>query len=193
MADQNNARSERLLKWLQDAYAMEQEAETMMKAMASRIQNYPHLAARVAQHVQETQGQAASLRQCIEALGGSVPTAKGLFASMTAALHAAGTSLMEDEVVKSVGLSFGFENTEIATYRALVIAAERAAAPDIAAVCGQILQEDRHGALAGRPPGRPGRCVPQSRRNAGRASQALTPKPAQPAIGETPCSFITRS
>ncbi|HID9472812.1 TPA: ferritin-like domain-containing protein [Stenotrophomonas maltophilia] len=142
MADQNNARSERLLKWLQDAYAMEQEAETMMKAMASRIQNYPHLAARIAQHVQETQGQAASLRQCIEALGGSVPTAKGLFASMTAALHAAGTSLMEDEMVKSVGLSFGFENTEIATYRALVIAAERAAAPDIAAVCGQILQEE---------------------------------------------------
>ncbi len=34
MADQNTARSERLLKWLQDAYAMEQEAETMMKAMA---------------------------------------------------------------------------------------------------------------------------------------------------------------
>jgi len=65
MADQNTARSERLLKWLQDAYAMEQEAET-----------------------------------------------------------------------------FGFENTEIATYRALVIAAERAGAPDIAAVCGQILQEE---------------------------------------------------
>ncbi len=55
MADQNTVRSERLLKWLQDAYAMEQEAETMMKAMASRIQNYPHLAARIGQHVQETQ------------------------------------------------------------------------------------------------------------------------------------------
>jgi len=102
MADQNTARSERLLKWLQDAYAMEQEAETMMKAMASRIENYPQLAARISQHVQETQGQSASLRQCIEALGGS----------------------------------------EIATYRALVIAAERAGAPDIAAVCGQILQEE---------------------------------------------------
>lgn len=142
MADQNTVRSERLLKWLQDAYAMEQEAETMMKAMASRIQNYPHLAARIGQHVLETQQQAASLRECIEALGGSVPTAKGLFASMTAAIHAAGNTLMEDEVVKSIGISFGFENTEIASYRALVIAAERAAAPDIAAVCGQILQEE---------------------------------------------------
>lgn len=142
MAHRNSVRSERLLKWLQDAYAMEQEAETMMKAMASRIENYPHLAARIGQHVQETQQQAGSLRECIEALGGSVPTAKGLFASMTAAIHAAGNSLMEDEVVKSIGISFGFENTEIATYRALVIAAERAGAHDIAAVCGQILQEE---------------------------------------------------
>ena len=141
MADHNDTRRERLLKWLQDAYAMEQEAETMMKAMASRIENYPQLAARIGQHVQETQA-GRFLRECIEALGGSVPTAKGLFASMTAAIHAAGNTLMEDEVVKSVGLSFGFENTEIATYRALVIAAERAGAPDIAAVCGQILQEE---------------------------------------------------
>ena len=56
MADQNTARSERLLKWLQDAYAMEQEAETMMKAMASRIENYPQLAARISQHVRRRRG-----------------------------------------------------------------------------------------------------------------------------------------
>lgn len=142
MTDKNSTRTERLLKWLQDAHAMEQEAETMMKAMASRIENYPELAARIGQHVQETQQQAASLRKCVESLGGSVPTTKGLFASMTAAIHAAGNSMMEDEVVKGIGLSFGFENTEIATYRALVIAAERAGATDIAAVCGQILQEE---------------------------------------------------
>lgn len=142
MSEKHSARTERLLKWLQDAYAMEQEAGTMMKAMASRIQNYPQLAARVAQHARETQQQADSLRECIHSLGGSVPTAKGLFASLTAAMHAAGNSLMEDEVIKGIGLSFGFENTEIATYRALVVAAERAGATDIAAVCSQILQEE---------------------------------------------------
>lgn len=43
MADRNNALIERLLKWLQDAYAMEQDAESLMKAMASRIENHPHL------------------------------------------------------------------------------------------------------------------------------------------------------
>lgn len=78
IADRNNALIERLLKWLQDAYAMEQDAETMMKAMASRIENYPHVTERIGQHVQEIQGQAASLREFIEAFGGSVPTANGL-------------------------------------------------------------------------------------------------------------------
>lgn len=142
MSGKHDSRSQRLLKWLQDAYAMEQEAETMMKAMASRIENYPELAARISQHVDETQQQAESLRQCIESLGGSVPTAKGLFGSLTAVMHAAGNSMMEDEVIKGLGLSYGFEHTEIATYRALVIAAERAGATDIAAVCEQILQEE---------------------------------------------------
>jgi len=147
MSTKHDIRTARLLKWLQDAYAMEQEAETMMKAMASRIENYPALAARIAQHVQETRNQAQTLRECIHALGGSVPTAKGLVASVGAALHAAGNSMMEDEVVKGIGLSFGFENTEIATYRALILAAERAGATDIAAVCAQILQEEQ--AMAG--------------------------------------------
>jgi ferritin-like metal-binding protein YciE len=35
-------REERLVKWLQDD-TMEQEAETMMSAMAGRIQHYPDL------------------------------------------------------------------------------------------------------------------------------------------------------
>jgi len=142
MTQKHDKRSDRLLKWLQDAYAMEQEAETMMKAMAMRIEHYPDLAARIRQHVEETQQQSESLKGCIESLGGSVPTAKGIFGSLAAMVHAAGNSMMEDEVVKGIGLSFGFENTEIATYRALILAAERAGATDIAAVCEQILQEE---------------------------------------------------
>src|SRR5690606_35350564 len=67
---------ERLRMWLQDAYAMEQEAETMLKAMAGRIEHYPELKARIEAHVDETVQQAAHLRTCIEQLGGSVPVAR---------------------------------------------------------------------------------------------------------------------
>ena len=194
MSEKHSARTERLLKWLQDAYAMEQEAGTMMKAMASRIQNYPQLAARVAQHARETQQQADSLRECIHSLGGSVPTAKGLFASLTAAMHAAGNSLMEDEVIKGIGLSFGFENTEIATYRALVVAAERAGAPTSPRSARRSCRK--------RSPWRAGwrttRTVWSAHSSIANKPPAPNPSadPAPPAIaspGGSSCSFTTRN
>ena len=39
--------NENLLAWLKDAHAMEQQAEHMLKAQASRIDHYPELKARL--------------------------------------------------------------------------------------------------------------------------------------------------
>jgi ferritin-like metal-binding protein YciE len=134
---------ERLVDWLQDAYAMEQEAETMMKAMASRIEHYPALRGRIEQHVEETRSQAAQLAGCLEQLGASVPTAKGTIAKGMAAMHAAGNAMMKDEVAKGVGISYAFEHMEIATYRSLVIAARRAGEAQVAATCEAILAQEQ--------------------------------------------------
>jgi Uncharacterized protein conserved in bacteria len=40
--------------WLRDAHAMEKQAESMLESMASRIENYPDLRARIEQHSNET-------------------------------------------------------------------------------------------------------------------------------------------
>ena len=40
--------------WLRDAHAMEKQAESMLESMASRIDNYPELRARIEQHLSET-------------------------------------------------------------------------------------------------------------------------------------------
>ncbi|HYG05436.1 MAG TPA: ferritin-like domain-containing protein [Stenotrophomonas sp.] len=133
---------ERLLQWLQDAYAMEQEAETLLTAMGGRLEHYGELRARIEQHVGETKAQAEKLKRCIEHLGGSTPAVKGMIATMMAGMHAAGNAMMSDEVAKGVGISYAFEHMEIATYRALVIAAQEAGRDDIADICGEILQEE---------------------------------------------------
>ncbi len=39
--------------WLRDAHAMEKQAESMLESMASRIDNYPELRARIEQHLSE--------------------------------------------------------------------------------------------------------------------------------------------
>ena len=43
-----------------DAHAAEEQAETMLKGMASRIRNYPELKTRIEQHITESQRQALS-------------------------------------------------------------------------------------------------------------------------------------
>ncbi|WP_019397314.1 ferritin-like domain-containing protein [Pseudoxanthomonas sp. GW2] len=134
--------TERLLKWLQDAYTMEQEAETMLKAMAGRLEHYPELRGRIEAHVAETRQQSERLETCIRGLDGSIPVARGMLADAMAAMHAAGNSMMSDEVAKGLGISYAFEHMEIASYRALVIAAREAGREDVAAVCAQILQEE---------------------------------------------------
>ncbi|VEA60916.1 YciE [Salmonella enterica subsp. salamae] len=40
--------------WLRDAHAMEKQAESMLESMASRIENYPDIKARIEQHISET-------------------------------------------------------------------------------------------------------------------------------------------
>lgn len=150
---------ERLLKWLQDAYAMEQEAETMLKAMAGRLKHYPELETRIEEHIAETQRQAEDVRGCIERLDGSIPAAKSAAATVMASVQALGNAMMSDEVVKGVGICYGFEHMEAVSYRALAIAAEAAGEPDIGDVCKRIEQQevamaewllDHHGAIVQR-------------------------------------------
>lgn len=134
--------NERLKKWLEDAYAMEQEAETMLKAMGGRIEHYPQLKARIEQHVGETQQQMSRLEQCLQQVGGSKPNAKAALGSVMAAVHAMGNAMMDDEVAKGVGIAYAFEQMEIASYRAVLIAAERAGNTAVAGICKEILAEE---------------------------------------------------
>src|SRR3954469_14789788 len=70
--------TENLLDWLRDAHAMEEQAEHMLRAQIGRIEHYPVVKARIEQHLQETLGQQALLRERIEALGGSTSAMKDL-------------------------------------------------------------------------------------------------------------------
>jgi ferritin-like metal-binding protein YciE len=41
------ASQDRIEQWLRDAHAMEEQAETMLTAQASRLENYPDLRRRI--------------------------------------------------------------------------------------------------------------------------------------------------
>ncbi|MGQ4878744.1 ferritin-like domain-containing protein [Billgrantia sp. LNSP4103-1] len=128
--------------WLRDAHAMEKQAEKMLEAQANRLEHYPQLKARIEQHLTETRDQAEKIEQCISLLGTDLSTIKDLGAQMTAFGQALGGMMSGDEVVKGGLASYAFEHFEIASYKALIQAAEKAGKPEIARICEGILREE---------------------------------------------------
>ena len=133
---------ERLMEWLRDVHAVEEQAETMLKGMASRIQNYPDLKARIEQHIEETKRQAELVRGCIERRGGNTSTLKDTAGKMLAMGQAMSGMFVGDEVMKGSIASYAFEAMEIASYNILIEAATAVGDTETADVCTQILVEE---------------------------------------------------
>jgi len=131
-----------LVTWLRDAHAMEEQAEAMLAAQAERIDNYPDLAQRIRQHHEETRGQAQRLRECLEGMGEGTSMVKDAGAKLMASAQAIGGAFAGDEVMKGSLASYTFEQMEIASYTALIAAAEHLGETKVAQVCQQNLQEE---------------------------------------------------
>src|SRR5918998_1082082 len=116
---------ERLMEWLRDAHAAEEQAETMLSGVAGRIENYPQLKARLEQHLQETKRHAELVRGCIERRGGSTSMIKDAGAKMIAMGQAMSGMFVGDEVMKGTIANAAFEAMEISSYRILIATAEQ--------------------------------------------------------------------
>ena len=133
---------EHLMEWLRTAHAVEEQAETMLTAQASRLEHYPQLKARIEQHIGETQRQAEMVRSCIERRGSSPSAIKDMGAKMMAMGQGIGGMFVADEVIKGSLASTAFEAMEAASYRIHIGAAEQVGDAETARICRQILQEE---------------------------------------------------
>lgn len=133
---------ENLMDWLRDAHAMEEQAETMLSAMAARIENYPQVKAKLEQHLEETRDQARRLEACIKRRGSDTSTAKDLMGKFAAMGQGMGGAMASDEIVKGSMAGYTFEHMEIAAYTVLVAAAEAAGDGETARTCRAILEQE---------------------------------------------------
>jgi ferritin-like metal-binding protein YciE len=137
-----SAINETINQWLRDAHAMEEQAEQMLGRQASRIENYPELASRIQQHLEETRSQRERLERCLERRGASTSTLKDMTAKVSAMMQGVGSMMADDEVMKGTLASYAFEHFEIASYRILIAAAESVGDMETAKVCGDICREE---------------------------------------------------
>jgi ferritin-like metal-binding protein YciE len=133
---------ENMLDWLRDAHAMEEQAEKMLSSTAERLENYPELRNRIEQHIRETRHQAELVRGCITRLGGDTSVVKDATGKIMAMAQGMSGMFVSDEVVKASLASYAFEHMEIASYRALIAAAEACGDMQTKQVCEQILIEE---------------------------------------------------
>jgi ferritin-like metal-binding protein YciE len=128
--------------WLRDAHAMEEQALTMLKGQESRLENYPQLKIRVAQHIRETERHAQLIRDCLEKRDTDVSTLKDAGAKLTAMGQSLGGLFVGDEVMKGSLASYTFEQMEIASYKMLIEAARFVGDAHTQTACEQILAEE---------------------------------------------------
>ncbi|WP_075292847.1 ferritin-like domain-containing protein [Pararhizobium arenae] len=109
---------------LRNAHAMENQALSIMKPQLERIENYPEVAAKLEQHIRETEGQIQRLEDILGGLAESHSSLKDMALSFTGAMAAMGHSMAGDEILKNSFANFAFENFEIAAYKSLLTIAE---------------------------------------------------------------------
>ena len=133
---------ERLVEWLRDAHAMEEQAEKMLRDTANRIEHYPELKAKLESHAAETHAQAERLKSCLVRRGTDTSTVKDLTGKLVAMGQGLSGMFVTDEIVKASMASYTFEHMEIAAYRILIATAEAAGDQQTKQICEQILAEE---------------------------------------------------
>ncbi|MGY6662427.1 MAG: ferritin-like domain-containing protein [Glycocaulis sp.] len=133
---------ERLVQWLRDAHAMEEQAETMLKGHLDRVKHYPQFEARVREHLEETKDQAEIVRGCLESLGEDTSSLKDAGSKLLAKGQAISGMFADDEIMNWALALHAFENLEVASYTVLIAAAETAGETEIAEACGEILAQE---------------------------------------------------
>lgn len=109
---------------LKNAHAMENQALSIMKPQASRIENYPDVEAQLKKHIAETESQIARLDRILESLGEDKSSLKDMALSLAGTFAAVGHTVAPDEILKNSMANFAFENFEIAAYKSLIALAD---------------------------------------------------------------------
>ncbi|WP_117196187.1 ferritin-like domain-containing protein [Rhizobium terrae] len=109
---------------MKNAHAMENQALAIMKPQVKRIENYPEVAAKLQQHISETEGQILRLEEILTSLTEDHSSLKDMALSFTGAMAAIAHTVAGDEIIKNSLANYAFEHFEIAAYKSLITIAE---------------------------------------------------------------------
>jgi ferritin-like metal-binding protein YciE len=139
--------NQQLITWLNSVHAIELSLAQTLQNHANDAKDLPEFQERIALHIADTRRHADLVEQCLALLGEKPSMVKSALGSVMGMLQGPSTGLFHDELMKNAIMDFAAENLEIASYRALVTAAEALGQTEIAEICREILAEEEEMAM----------------------------------------------
>jgi|tagenome__1003787_1003787.scaffolds.fasta_scaffold20735559_2 ferritin-like metal-binding protein YciE len=133
---------ETLLSWLNDAYAMERGLVQVLENHAQDVKDRPAMYRKISEHLEKTRLHAERVQECVEHLGGSVSTMKTAMGTVAGFVHGRTTGVAPDELIKNALGDYASEHLEIASYKALIVAARALGETEVVRVCEEILRDE---------------------------------------------------
>lgn len=124
-------------------HAVEKQALSIMTPQVARIENYPEIADRLREHIEETNDQIARLDEILATFDTSGSVLKDAGLSFTGSMAAISHSVAGDEILKNSFANYAFEHFEIAAYKSLLTLAEDAGITQATALLQQSLREEQ--------------------------------------------------
>jgi ferritin-like metal-binding protein YciE len=140
--DDHSPDEERLITWLNNAYALEMAQIPVLKHHAEDARPHPWIRRKDLEHLEQTERHAELVKGCIERLGGKVSAGKAAVGRASGVMNAFATEPFEDEIVRNFLAAAATEELEIASYTAIITAARRVGDLETARVCKEILREE---------------------------------------------------
>ena len=128
---------------VKNAHAMEKEARQIMERQIERVTNYPEMAARLRQHLDETNRHEERIDQILHELGEDRSLLKDWITQIMGNAAALAHVPMADEILKNTFANNAFENFEAAAYRSLIAMAEFTGNQRFIPALRQNLEEDQ--------------------------------------------------
>jgi ferritin-like metal-binding protein YciE/hemerythrin superfamily protein len=128
---------------LKNAHAAVKEGQTMVKAQAERLEQYPKLKQKLESHLKEKKAQLKRLETLLESCGERPSAVKDTAMQWVASLGNLSSAAADDEVIKNSLATLGLAKFEAASFETLILFGEAAGERDALRPLQECLSEER--------------------------------------------------